>query len=1086
MSDYSNLTTSSSTDISLDFEDVFKANQNDLPQDLTPGDALLYSLNNLGKVDMSYISKACKRSIKEVAIILRGVIFLDPFKWDENYNLEKGWVTRDEYLSGNLLDKFKLAFQYNHVYKGLFTDNLNALGSVMPIRLDNKNIYVTLGSPWVPTYIIQDFIYDVLRGGRRTVKHDDLTGSWQIEPKWGFGALQTVTYGIGAMNAFHILEKTLNLQPVTIRKEEFDYLGKKKRLVDDEDTAVAVEKQKLLIKTFQDWVWKNPERKQELEEIYYETYGCYRKRSFDGSFLSFPNMNKDISLYDYQKNAVARILFSRNTLLAHDVGSGKTYEMIAAGMELKRTGLGKKIMYVVPNNIISQWEKIFLHMYPTASLLVVNNRNFRPNNRNKTLRMMRDNDYDGIIIDYSSFEMIKLSFNYYIKAHQQYRQMLSQSNYDTTKNTPTVSRKLGYIYKNWEKEFEKLRQEYQDMNVDVFFEDLNIDHLFVDEAHNFKNVPFDTKSRHVLGINPSGSDRAQEMMEKVHYIQSTHNGGGIVFATGTPITNSVSDAYVMQKYLQDGELQLMNIASFDAWSQMFAELSTDFEIDVTANQYRMVSRFSKFHNIPELSTIMSSIVDYYHLDKDKDLPDFNGYKDVLVPHNSSFEAYLNILSNRADDIRKCHPQTIITSQGETRDNMLLITTEGRKAALDMRLISSSFAFDPKGKVYECAKNILHIYHKYNANKATQLVFCDTSTPHKGFNIYDELKWHLTSMGIKEDEIAYIHDATSNASKNALFKKVNKGDIRIVIGSTFKLGTGVNIQERLIAVHHIDVPWRPSDMVQREGRILRPGNTNKEVFIYRYITENSFDAYSWQLLEIKQNFISKLLGADIHTREVSEIDSTVLNYAEVKALAIGNPLIKERVETFNEIQRLKGLRSKFYQAKDKLRSDIVMMQGNLLNHEERKSKALLDKNFVSLSKPQKLTPEEKRELGKSVQKGVFTSRIERTEKELFTYRGFKVKTSPYYLNNEAYIYLERSGKYRIDIKESNIGIVARMDNFIDGLDKYIEEIDEWIKKDKDFIENGNETLLEDDPYLDQINDLTIKLVKINKKLGVKEA
>ena len=1071
--------------IQVNFDSVFTDDNKTNVTSCSVSDALIHSLNNYGQVDIRYIANLANKTVSEVIKELEGSIFLDPRKWDAHFPLYKGWVTKEEYLSGNILDKYKVAFLYNRQYGNIFKNNVEALKAVLPEKIEDKDIYVTLGTPWLPTNVVDDFIKYLLHYYER-VSHDDITGSWHLDYRYGAEyILNNRTYGTKCISAVNIIEKTLNLQPIKVT----DNKGTKEKpiyVTNEKETNLALEKQALILKKFQEWVWDDPLRARSIRNIYYEKYCASKKREYDGSFLTFPDLNKDISLYPYQKNAVARILFSKNTFLAHDVGSGKTYEMIAAGHELKRTGLSKKNLFVVPNNIVDQWANIYKMMYPNDHVLVVTNKIFKPEKRDETLRKMKEDDYDGIIIDYASFNLVPLSPSFYIKKFSDLKSSLSSLPYN--RQTPTVSRKLAYLRKKEPDYIAALEREMEETKDKIFFEDLNVDRLFVDEAHNFKNVPFFSKNTMLLGLNQSGSRTCEEMMDKVHYVQSKHNGGGIIFASGTPITNSISDAYIVQKYLQDAELSFANVSSFDAWAQNFAELKTEFEIDPTANGFRMATRLARFHNIPELANLMSNVVDFYHLDNNAALPEFNGYKDVVIPKSKGLEKYLEFISKRVDFIRHKKPLTFKYGSEEVKDNMLLITTDGRKAALDLRIINEDKYYRTyDSKVYKCAENVYKIYHTYDDIKATQIVFSDISTPKESFNVYDEIKDILVGLGIPDNEIAFVQSANTERERTKLFKAFNNGEVRILIGSTFKLGTGVNVQNKLIAIHHLDVPWRPSDMVQREGRIIRPGNTNKEVFIYRYITEHSFDAYSWQLLEMKQNFISKLLNSDVNTRSIDDIDSTVLNYAEVKALAVGNPLIKQRVETFNEIQRLKGIRSKFYEQKEQLKNDILFKKQEKENLIIDLSHMKMDYIYIESMSPHSWNKEEKTSFGEDVFKSIFLSNKDNVELSNITYRdNFTVITVPF-SDDKRYIYLltPLNHRYRIEIGDSALGLATRLDNFINDFGDRIEEIKKKITECDRFIDNATKELNKRDSYTSKIKNLEHNLEELDKQLGVIE-
>ena len=1071
-----------SNNISVDFDSLFtdKPKVDETTTISTPSDALIYSLNNLGKVDVDYMCKLTGLPPTVLTYRLKGYIYLDPRKWDKKYPAVIGWVTKEEYLSGNIYDKYQQACNYNMYFPGTFKQNVQDLKAILPEIVNQDQIYVTLGSPWLPPSVIEDFIYYLL-GYREQVAHDDTTGSWHLNWKCCYNWVwNNKTYGTRSINAVNIIEKTLNLIPIKVT----DNVGSKedpKYVTNEKETNLALEKQALIINKFQEWVWKDPYRAKQLKNIFYVKYGSNKRRIYDGSFLTFPDLNPDITLYPYQKNAVARILFSKNTFLAHDVGSGKTYEMIAAGHELKRMGLSKKNMFVVPNNIIQQWESIYKMMYPKDDILVVTNKIFKPEKRDETLRKMKENDYAAILIDYASFSLLKLSPTFYINKFNELKTNLSSLNHK--QRTPTTNRKLSNLNKKEQDYLDTLYREADEAVGKIFFEDINIDRLFVDEAHNFKNVPFFTKNTNLLGLNTVGSKTCEEMMDKVHYVQSKHNGGGVIFASGTPITNSISDAYILQKYLQDAELAYANISSFDAWAQNFAELKTEFEVDPTASNFRMATRLAKFHNIPELANLMANVVDFYHLDNNSALPTFNGYKDTVIPKCKELEKFLQIISKRADLIKERKPMTFKRGDEEIKDNMLLITTDGRKAALDLRIVDDDMYYRVyNSKVYKCAENVLNIYRKYNDSLATQIIFSDISTPKESFNVYDELKGILMAMGIPEDKIAFVQSANSDRERAELFKKFNNGEIRILIGSTFKLGTGVNVQTRLKAIHHLDIPWRPSDMVQREGRIIRPGNTNEEVFIYRYITEHSFDAYSWQLLELKQNFISKLLNNDVHTRSIEDIDSTVLNYAEVKALAIGDPLIKERVETFNEIQRLLGVRVKYYEQREMLKADIINKENQLPELYNILEKTKEDYEYTKTLGENSWSMEEKTDFGQTVMSKMFESNNEDKETNELEFRGFKIITVPM-LDDKKFIYLERKNRYRLDVADSKVGIGIRLDNFVNDFIKRVNAVENSIKETKAFIKTGKEELSKSEDYTKRLNILYKRLEIIDKKLGV---
>lgn len=1089
-----------SMDLPLDWENAF--NQDVRTQGVhadSISDGLILSLSNLGMVNIEYISAITGENYKTIICALKGSIYQNPLTWNECFY--QGWETAEEYLSGNLMRKWKAASEANKEYNGYFTDNIKAIEKILPPTVATKDIYVTLGSPWVPTDVIDDFIVylfgDPLKhcsyyGNKDSILeeyktiHDEITGTWEIPCKFRYNHSVGVsrTYGTDKLEALHILEKTLNMKTVAVTEEINcpTNVSGKKRVINKADTVAAIEKQQKLIAAFQKWVWTDDARKERLEIIFENNFSCVRRRIFDGSFLEFPTMSKSVNLYPYQKDAVARIIFSPNTLLAHDVGAGKTYVMIAAGQEMKRMGLSTKNMYVVPNNIVGQWKNIFLVMYPNAKLLCVDPKTFIPNKREEILERIRDEDFDGIIIAYSCFEQIPLSKDYYIEELTAKKELVSNLATQKGKATSRLQRKKEAL----ERALYEMTLAMNDMYDTVYFDELGITRLFVDEAHNFKNVPFETKVNKVLGISGSGSKRCKDMMDKVHMVQKKNDGKGVVFATGTPITNSITDVYIMQQYLQSGELAMLDLQSFDAWIGMFAERSTEFEIDVDTSSYRLATRFAKFHNLPELTSLLSSIADFHRVDESAGIPMHDGYNDALVSKTSAFAAYLDDISQRADDVR----------QGRVSrkdDNMLKITTDGRKAALDLRLVDQTATFTYQSKVVRCTENVADIYFKNTQNKSTQLIFCDTSTPKNGFNIYDELKTGLVNLGIPETQIAYIHDAETEAKRVQLFMKVRNGDIRILIGSTFKLGLGVNIQDRLIALHHIDVPWRPSDMTQREGRILRQGNTNTNVYIYRYITEGSFDAYSWQLLETKQRFISDLLSGSLTARSGADIEDTVLDYAEVKALAVGNPLVKKRVEAANELTRYLTLQRKLVDSRIRMEKELMELPGKLEHQKELIAKCEEDLSYYQIWKAanppaeenrlKKEEAEKRKTLREYITSAVKSYALETREKTLMTYRGFEIVLPANMTHEKPYIWLTRQGKYYVELGDTEIGNLVRIDNYLDTLDDHLEKLKTGLSKLKEKEIELKAELSKDENYSEQIEKYKAEVEKIDKNLEV---
>ncbi|WP_337613331.1 SNF2-related protein [Ruminococcus sp.] len=1066
-------------DLPLDWENAFTGDSRTqgVHTENIP-DALIMSLSNLGRVDIEYISSVTGEDCKTIICALKGSIYQNPDTWGECFY--KGWETADEYLSGNLMRKWHTAQKANAEYKGYFKDNIRALKKILPDTVAAKDIYITLGSPWVPIDIIDDFITHILNLKNNSysgTKHDELTGTWKIPQKSDYryrcSVAATHTYGTSRMPVLYILERTLNMKTVAVTDEVICHTNTSgvKRVINKSETVLALEKQQKMIKAFQRWVWNDDKRKERLEIIFENNFSCVRRRIFDGSFLDFPKMSPSVNLYPHQKNAVARILFSPNTLLAHDVGSGKTYIMIAAGMELKRMGLSRKNLYVVPNNIVGQWEKLFSVMYPDCKLLCVEPKNFTPTKREAVLEQIRDKDFDGIIMAYSCFEQIPLSKDFYTEQLQETLDKISELASNTNKATSKLERKKEAV----RKALSTLELAMDNMYDTVYFDELGITRLFVDEAHNYKNVPIETKVDKVLGISSKGSKKCRDMMDKVRLVQKQNNGGGVVMATGTPITNSITDAFVMQKYLQSGELGMLDLQSFDSWIGMFAERVTEFEIDVDTSSYRLATRFAKFHNLPELTALLSSIADFHQVDSSVGIPDFDGYKDALISKTSEFTAYLDDISARAELVRKG-----IVSRSD--DNMLKITTDGRKAALDIRLVEPNTSFTYQSKVARCAENVFDIYCETQSDKSTQLIFCDSSTPKSGFNVYDDVKRLLICMGVTSEEIAFIHDAGTESKREKLFSKLRSGNVRILIGSTFKLGLGVNIQNKLIALHHLDVPWRPADMTQREGRILRQGNENKKVYIYRYITEGSFDAYSWQLLETKQRFISGLLSGSLTERSGSDIESTVLDYAEVKALAVGNPLIKERVETANELTRYLALQRKAIDNHIRMEKELMELPARIKHQKELIEKCECDIEFYR-SNRKEYSNEERKDIRQKLFSAVKGNVLMRNETPSITYQGFQIVLPANMTAEKPYIWLQKNGIYYVELGDTEIGGLIRIDNYLDSLDKQLEKLNEGLTNLCGRQDALKVEITKKEDYVDRIEKIKQRLEKLDKKLGV---
>ena len=805
----------------------------------------------------------------------------------------------------------------------------------LPHDITYKEIEVSLGAPWINKDIINDFVTYIRIGHNKIrydlVEYEVVTGAWFINEKRNYHSSRIDSeFGTMRMNALFIIEATLNLREIKL----YDSNG----TFNEEDTIAALEKQKLINQEFKKWVWEDEDRKWQIEEEYNKMFALYTEETYDGSNLLFPEMNSDIELFEYQKDAVQRIISTPNTLLAFDVGAGKTYIMIAASMKMREMGISQKNMFVVPNNIVGQWEKIFTTLYPNAKVLTVEPKTFKPAMREKVLTQIKNGDYDGIIIAYSCFEQIPLSVEYLTLNMQKKVNEISNVIHSLRNNSNCVrtalTREVQYIKKLTAELLKSAKTE----SSCITFESLEINTIFLDEAHNFKNIPIRTKLKDLRGINTKGSKTCMEMLQKIRCVQLLNNGRGAVLATGTPLCNSISDAYTMQMYLQYDDLCKHDLEKFDNWVKTFAEPQQVCEVDVTASNYRFVRRFARFYNLPELSKMFSGIAVFYSMDLSDDVPKHTEYADIKIVKCKELSEYMENICKRTEDIRS----GIINPK---YDNMLKVSTDGRKAALDLTLVGKKQPYDNYSKLVQCSDNVWTVYNNYP--ECSQLIFCDYSTPKSGeFNVYSKIKELLIEKGINEKEIAFVHSFKSESTKLKLYEDVNRGKIRVLIGSTFKLGIGANVQNKLKAIHHLDIPWRPADMTQREGRILRRGNENEDVMIFRYIMEGSFDAYSWQILETKQKFISQFLSGSSYQRSIEDLDNNVLSYAEVKAIALGNPIMKQVAEKENEIKMLQILCNKYAEDKRKLTARLTELENEILAAKERKTTTITNEIYLS--------------------------------------------------------------------------------------------------------------------------------------------
>ena len=889
----------------------------------TPSEALAISIGERGKVDLPFMANLLGNPNNYETIIadLKGVIFKDPMASDEE---TAGWLTADDYLSGDVRNKLRVA-QIAADRDPAFAVNVQALLQAQPKDLDASEIDVRLGATWVDPEYIQRFMEETFEPPyylRRNieVKFSELTAEWRITGKSSPNQNDVaayVTYGTPRANAYRILEETLNLKDIRIYDTIEDAEGKQKRVLNKKETTLAQQKQQAIKDSFSNWVWKEPRRREHLVQKYNELFNSTRPREYDGSHIRFGGMNPDITLREHQKNAIAHVLYGGNTLLAHEVGAGKTFEMAASAMESKRLGLSQKALFVVPNHLTLQWANEFLHLYPSAKLLVASKKDFETANRKKFCARIATGDYDAVIIGHSQFEKIPIS-------PERQERMLQEQIDEIEDALADLKAQNGENFTI--KQMEKTRKSLQtrldkllatDRKDDVItFEQLGVDRLFVDESHAFKNLFLYTKMRNVAGLSTSEAQKSSDMFMKCQYMDELTGGRGVIFATGTPVSNSMTELYTVMRYLQYGTLQKKGLTHFDCWASTFGETTTAIELAPEGTGYRARTRFAKFFNLPELMNMFKEVADIKTSDQlHLPVPEAK-FETVVVQPSEYQQEMVSELSERAAAV---HSGAV----DPTEDNMLKITSDGRKLGLDQRLMNPLLPDDPDSKLNACVGNVFRIWEEGKAEKLTQLLFCDLSTPKNdgSFNVYDDIKAKLIDRGVPPEQIAFIHDADSEAKKKELFAKVRTGQVRVLLGSTQKMGAGTNVQDLLVAVHHLDVGWRPSDMTQRNGRIIRQGNQNKEVQVYQYVTEGTFDAYLYQTLENKQKFISQIMTSKSPVRSCDDVDEQALSYAEIKALCAGNPLIKEKMDLDIEVARLKVLKadhqSQQYRMEDKL-------------------------------------------------------------------------------------------------------------------------------------------------------------------------
>lgn len=1053
----------------------------------TANEALMVSLSEKAKVDINYMSELTGISNEKIKEDLDGIIFKVPSVLNEE---QEEYVTADEYLSGNIREKLEVA-KMSATIDPKYQKNVEALEKAMPKELTANEIEVRLGATWIPVEIYQQFLYELLDTPSWVRNYTKLSYS-SYNANWNISAKNMdkesvkadKTYGTSRANAYRLMEDCLNLKQTKIFDYEYDDDGNKQAILNKKETMIAQQKQDTIKESFNNWIWKYPQRREELTQIYNRLFNSIRPREYNGDHLEFPGMNPEITLRKHQKDAIAHILYGQNVLLAHVVGAGKTFEMTAACMELKRLGLAQKPMLVVPNHLVEQWGAEFLQLYPSANILVATKRDFEKKNRKKLFSKMATGEYDAIIIGHSQFEKIPMSIE---------RQKMNIENEieEITNGISSLKANNGerFTIKQLERTKKGLKAKLEKLNKNdrkddlITFEEIGVDRLFVDEAHFYKNLFLFTKMNNVSGLSTTDAQKSSDLYLKCRYLDEITGGKGVVFATGTPISNSMTEMYTMQRYLQYSTLVKHNLQHFDCWASTFGETSTSIELAPEGSGYRMKTRFSKFFNLPELINMFKEVADIKTADM-LNLPVPNAhYQNVAVKPSDIQKELVESLGERAQKIRD-------GTVDPHEDNMLKITNDGRKLALDQRLINELLPENKNSKVNACIKNILKIYHETVEEKSTQLVFCDMSTPRNdAFNVYDEIKNKLLEEGIPESEIAYIHNAKTDAKKKELFSKVREGKVRILIGSTGKMGAGTNVQERLIAIHDLDCPWRPSDLEQRAGRIVRQGNRNKDVYIYRYVTEGTFDAYLYQLVENKQKFIGQIMTRKSPVRSAEDIDEASLSYAEIKALASGNPKVKEKMELDTKVSKLKLAKANYLSQKYDLEDRIIKYYPQKIKSIKTRIEGL--ENDIKDLKPQKEFQQikikdmlivDKKQAGNAILlacKGYDGQ----DKKYIGEYRGFDLYIQFNSLSQYYIMSLKKELYYPVELGNDVYGNLTRIDNAIENIPKSLKVERELLQNTLQQLHNAELEVEKPFEKEDELNNALKKLSKINKELDL---
>ena len=1057
----------------------------------TASEALAVSIGERAGVDLSYMAQLSGKTEEELTEELAGVIFKNP--------IGEKWEPSDEYLSGNVREKLQIAKQFAEDHSE-YQVNVQYLEQVQPKDLDASEIEARLGATWISEDYITRFMAETFHtpryyvGSKVKVQYAEVTGQWNVMGKnvdsYG-NALVTSTYGTQRANAYRLLEDALNLRDTKIYDTVQDAEGEHREL-NRKETMLAQQKQELIKEEFKEWIFKDLHRREDLCKIYNERFNSIRPREYDGSHIQFVGMNPEITLMPHQKNAVAHVLYGNNTLLAHCVGAGKTFQMIAAGMESKRLGLSQKNLYVVPNHLTEQWGSDFLRLYPGANILVATKKDFEPANRKRFCSRIATGDYDAVIIGHTQFEKIPLSKERQIA-------MLEDQIADITFSIEEAAHQAGqnYTIKQLEKTKKSLQARMKKLNDQtrkddvVTFEQLGVDRLFVDESHSFKNLFLYTKMRNVAGISQTDAQKSSDMFMKCRYMDELTGGRGITFATGTPVSNSMTELYTIMRYLQYDTLMRMGMGHFDSWAATFGETVTAIELSPEGTGYRAKTRFARFFNLPELISIFKEAADIQTSDMlNLPVPEAEFINEVLKPSEEQQEM-VSAFSERAEEVRA-------GLVNPTVDNMLKITNDGRKCALDQRLLNELLPDAEKSKVNTCVENAFQVWDEGKADRTTQLIFCDLSTP-KGdgtFNVYDDVRNKLVARGIPKEEIAFIHEYNTETKKADLFAKVRAGQVRILMGSTPKLGAGTNVQDRLIALHHLDCPWKPSDLEQQEGRILRQGNQNDKVKIFRYVTENTFDAYMWQILENKQKFISQIMTSKSPVRACEDVDDTALSYAEIKALATGNPHIKEKMDLDVQVSKLKLLKANHTSQIYRLESDIAKnfpvqisalkerIAGMQVDSQVVKSVDLQDNDTFAMTVGNVLY-EDKKEAGEALIAACAGLKTVSTGGKVGEYHGFTLSASYNMFSNAFELTVKGKCSYKLEIGKDPVGNMQRIHNTLSSIDRKLTESEQKLETVQQQLATAQEEVKKPFPKETELNEKMERLSELNALLNMDE-